>query len=101
MLFAGYLKPVQLDLIVGRYYGKLAIPNQEVKLVYEDMFRNWLHRAAPSRAYIDDLVKAIFSVLSWGDAGRAICLQANARLHCHAAQRSGRALISAKRVKSA
>ncbi len=64
LLFAGYLKPVQLDLIVGRYYGKLAIPNREVKIVYEDMFRNWLYHAAPSRRYIDDMIKALFA----GDA---------------------------------
>lgn len=64
LLFAGYLKPVQLDMVMGRYYGKLAIPNQEVKIVYEDMFRNWLYKAAPTRAYIDDLVKALFA----GDA---------------------------------
>ena len=64
LLFAGYLKTVQLDLIVGRYHAKLAIPNQEVKLVYETMFRNWLYRAAPDRAYVDDLVKALFE----GDA---------------------------------
>ncbi len=61
LLFAGYLKPVQLDLIVGRYYGKLAIPNKEVKIVYEDMFRNWLYKAAPSSAFIDELVKALFA----------------------------------------
>lgn len=64
LLFAGYLKPVQLDMVMGRYYGKLAIPNQEVKIVYEDIFRNWLYKAAPTRAYIDDLVKALFA----GDA---------------------------------
>ncbi|MBK9259630.1 MAG: AAA family ATPase [Polyangiaceae bacterium] len=64
LLFAGYLKPVQFELVAGRYYGKLAIPNREVKLVFEDMFRNWLYKAAPSRDYIDDLVQAIFA----GDA---------------------------------
>jgi hypothetical protein len=64
LLFAGYLKPVDLRMVMGRYYGKLAIPNQEVKIVYEDMFRNWLYQAAPTRAYIDDLVKALFA----GDA---------------------------------
>lgn len=64
LLFAGYLKTIRLELVVGRYYGKLAIPNKEVKLVYEDMFRNWLFLAAPTRAYVDDLVQAIFA----GDA---------------------------------
>ncbi len=51
-------------MIEGRYYGKLAIPNREVKIVYEDMFRNWLYQAAPSRLYIDDMIKALFA----GDA---------------------------------
>ncbi|HRI68850.1 MAG TPA: AAA family ATPase, partial [Polyangium sp.] len=64
LLFAGYLKPVELRIVMGRYYGKLAIPNQEVKIVYEDMFRNWLYQAAPTRVYIDELVKALLS----GDA---------------------------------
>ncbi len=64
LLFSGYLKTVQLDLVVGRYYGKLAVPNEEVKIVYQDMFRNWLYKSVPSRAYIDGLVKALFS----GDA---------------------------------
>ncbi len=61
LLFSGYLKPVQLDLIEGRYFGKLAIPNREVKIVYEEMFRKWLYEAAPERAYVDNLVKALFS----------------------------------------
>ena len=61
LLFAGYLKPVEVRLVVGRYCAKLAIPNQEVKLVYEDMFRIWLHKAAPEPAYLEDLVKALFS----------------------------------------
>ncbi len=68
LLFSGYLKPVNMVMAMGRYYGKLAIPNQEVKIVYEDMFRNWLYQAAPSRTYIDDLVKALF-------AGKATIVQ--------------------------
>ncbi|HMY20458.1 MAG TPA: PD-(D/E)XK nuclease domain-containing protein, partial [Polyangium sp.] len=53
-----------MTMAMGRYYAKLAIPNQEVKIVYQQMFRNWLYQAAPERAYVDDLVKAMFS----GDA---------------------------------
>lgn len=64
LLFAGYLKPVDLRLEMGEYAASLAIPNSEVRIVYRSMFRNWLYQAAPSRDYIDDLVKAIFA----GDA---------------------------------
>ncbi len=64
LLFAGYLKPVELRMEMGEYSASLAIPNQEIKIVYRQMFRNWLYQAAPSRAFIDDLVKALFA----GDA---------------------------------
>ncbi len=64
LLFAGYLKMVDLRLEVGRYYAKLAIPNQEIRLVYEDMFRNWLQRIDPTWDRTDTIVKALLS----GDA---------------------------------
>jgi hypothetical protein len=64
LLFSGYLKPVELRMIEGEYSASLAIPNKEVRIVYQQMFRNWLYQAAPERAYVDDLVKAMFS----GDA---------------------------------
>ena len=61
LLFAGYLKPVELRMEMGEYSASLAIPNQEVKIVYRQMFRNWLYHAAPSRVYIDDMIKALFA----------------------------------------
>lgn len=61
LLFAGYLKTVELRMEMGEYSASLAIPNQEIKIVYRSMFRNWLYDVAPSRVYIDDLVKALFS----------------------------------------
>ncbi|HMY18282.1 MAG TPA: AAA family ATPase [Polyangium sp.] len=60
LLFAGYLKPVALRMEMGEYSASLAIPNVEVRIVYRQMFRNWLYHAAPSRLYIDDLIKALF-----------------------------------------
>lgn len=61
LLFTGYLKAVDLRVEMGEHYASLAIPNQEIKIVYRAMFRNWLYNAAPSRASIDDLVKALFA----------------------------------------
>lgn len=64
LLFSGYLKLVELKLEVGRYQGKLAIPNIEVKIVYEDLFRLWLEKADPHSGYIDALVSGLLK----GDA---------------------------------
>jgi hypothetical protein len=59
LLFSGYLKTVDIQLIMGRYFAKLAIPNLEVQIVYESMFRNWLLRADPESDYTRALVKAL------------------------------------------
>ena len=61
LLFAGYLKPVDLQLVVGRYYAKLAIPNEEVRIVYHDLFRKWLQLIDPQSNSTEDLVKALLS----------------------------------------
>jgi hypothetical protein len=67
LLFAGYLKPVQINVIDGEYQAKLAIPNQEVKLVYRSLFKKWLSNADPRYGYTDAFVEAILS----GDAANA------------------------------
>jgi hypothetical protein len=64
LLFAGYLKPIDLQLVVGRYYAKLAIPNEEVRIVYQDLFKRWLDLIDPYSSSTEDLVKALLS----GDA---------------------------------
>ncbi|MBK9260635.1 MAG: AAA family ATPase [Polyangiaceae bacterium] len=64
LLFAGYLKVVDLQLDMGRYYGKLAIPNREVNIVYQDLFRFWLAKADPS----SDDTKMVVKALLAGDA---------------------------------
>ena len=61
LLFAGYLKPVELNLVMGRYHAKLAIPNEEVRIVYQDLFRVWLHRIDPRSDDTTVLVKALLS----------------------------------------
>ncbi len=67
LLFSGYLKVVELKLEMGRYYAKLAIPNREVNIVYQDLFRDWLHKADPRWSCTDALVKALLA----GDASEA------------------------------
>jgi hypothetical protein len=67
LLFAGYLKPVQIDVIMGKRHAKLAIPNEEVKIVYQDLFSKWLSDADPRYGYTDAFVEAILS----GDAANA------------------------------
>jgi len=55
------LKVVELKLEVGRYYAKLAIPNREVNLVYQDLFRNWLYKADPKWSCTDAFVNALLA----------------------------------------
>lgn len=64
LLFSGYLKLASLELREGRYTGALCIPNKEIQIVYEDMFRHWLEKAAPHRSMVDELVQALLE----GDA---------------------------------
>lgn len=64
LLMSGYLKLAKLELIQGRYRGSVCIPNQEIQLVYEDMFQNWLKELSPNPSYVPELVKALFK----GDA---------------------------------
>ena len=64
LLFSGYLKLAKFVRHEGRITGSLCIPNKEIRTVYENMFRNWLHRASPDRSLIDEFVKALLG----GDA---------------------------------
>ncbi len=67
LFFCGYLKPVHLELIDGEYHAKLAIPNQEVKVVYRKLFDDWLRRCDPGYGYTNKFVKALMT----GDAATA------------------------------
>jgi hypothetical protein len=42
LLLSGYLKPVALVREQGRLLASLTIPNEEVRLVWESTFRDWL-----------------------------------------------------------
>ncbi|MEZ4294635.1 MAG: AAA family ATPase [Polyangiaceae bacterium] len=64
LLFSGYLKLASIELREGRLQGALCIPNKEIQIVYEDMFRNWLHKAAPDHTLVDELVRSLLA----GDA---------------------------------
>lgn len=59
LFFSGYLKPIDLQIIEGEYHAKLTIPNQEVKLVYRDLFKNWLTESDPEHARTKEFVKAL------------------------------------------
>ena len=64
LFFAGYLKPVDLQIIEGAYHAKLAIPNKEVRGVYRDLFEQWLSQRDPNYAQTKAFIKALFE----GDA---------------------------------
>ncbi|MBK9263656.1 MAG: PD-(D/E)XK nuclease domain-containing protein [Polyangiaceae bacterium] len=64
LLFAGYLKVVDLTLDMGEYTGKLAIPNIEVRTVYRSMFKLWLAKADPT----SNSTKVLVDALVTGDA---------------------------------
>ncbi|MBK8254497.1 MAG: AAA family ATPase [Polyangiaceae bacterium] len=61
LLFSGYLKLAKLVFNEGRYTGFLCIPNKEIQIVYENMFRNWLSKAVPNRGMLDELVQALLN----------------------------------------
>lgn len=50
LLFSGYLKPTALRIARGRTYATLKIPNEEVRILWEDTFREWLQNKAGSLA---------------------------------------------------
>jgi hypothetical protein len=64
MLFSGYLTPRELELDDGEWHAKLAIPNQELRIVYRDLFQGLLSRWDPSSEKTTLLVKGLLS----GDA---------------------------------
>jgi hypothetical protein len=64
LFFSGYLKPVDLQIIEGKYHAKLAIPNKEVRIVYQDLFEQWLYQRDPEHAQTKEFLKALLE----GDA---------------------------------
>jgi hypothetical protein len=61
LLFAGYLKPLDLRLEQGKWFANLAIPNEEIRIVYQDLFHNWLQLADPQSYLTESFVKALLS----------------------------------------
>lgn len=62
LLFSGYLTPVRLVDDPRREVYDLAIPNQEIRLFYEDSVRAWLRKRAENRQ-----VEALLQALVRGD----------------------------------
>jgi type I pantothenate kinase len=47
-----------MQLVVGEYQAKLAIPNEEVRIVYRNLFKKWLHLIDPQSNHTQGLFKA-------------------------------------------
>ena len=60
LTYSGYLKPIRRVGAVGAARYALGIPNQEVRMFYEDSVRLWLHRRIGSQR-LDRLLQAFIS----------------------------------------
>ena len=56
LYFAGYLKHEQLFLINNKLHGSLLIPNEEVRLFYEDVVQSWIQRSPVKHNALDRLL---------------------------------------------
>jgi predicted AAA-ATPase/PD-(D/E)XK nuclease superfamily protein len=63
-VFSGYLTTTQQELIEGRYMGKLVIPNQEIRLIYEDLLTELLKEPL-AKASIE--IRLLAGALARGD----------------------------------
>jgi predicted AAA-ATPase/PD-(D/E)XK nuclease superfamily protein len=62
LVFSGYLTCAKQELVVGKYYGDLLIPNQEVRLIYEDLLKEMLTQALKTTT-----LRALYEALSTGN----------------------------------
>lgn len=58
LLYAGYLKIVSSELCEGRLMARLAIPNKEVRFVYDDIVRGWFSEAISFKSY-DTFIRSL------------------------------------------
>ncbi len=58
LLYAGYLKVLSSELRGNRLIARLAIPNREVRFVYDDIIEQWFDRAISLHSY-DRFVKSL------------------------------------------
>jgi hypothetical protein len=64
LLFTGYLKPVDLRLVEGEQWARLAVPNTEVKIALRGMARAWLATQVGG----SDALRSLLDALLRGDA---------------------------------
>ena len=58
LLYAGYLKVVSSELCEARLMTQLAIPNKEVRFVYDDIVRGWFSEAISFKSY-DTFIRSL------------------------------------------
>lgn len=63
LLFTGYLKPVELRLVDGERWAKLAVPNAEVAIALRRMAKAWIEKQAGG----SDALEALLAALLRGD----------------------------------
>lgn len=59
LLFAGYLKPVNLVRRDRREFVQLALVNGEIQLIFEDLFRGWMERGLGGKTDVERLIRAL------------------------------------------
>ena len=63
LLLSGYLTTREVELVRGRLHAKLAIPNEEVRIVFEDTVSRWLRWNVGG----DDHARALLKAMLEGD----------------------------------
>jgi len=62
LFFSGYLKCINKRLINKKYYCDLALPNKEVKYIFENIISDWI-----SDSFRDDRLQTLLKALIEGD----------------------------------
>lgn len=63
LLMAGYLTPRKVQLVRGRLHAELAIPNEEIRIVFEDTVSHWLSSSLGGK----DLARSLLNAMLQGD----------------------------------
>ena len=61
LYFAGYLKHEKLYLVNNKLHGDLQIPNEELKIFYEDVIQSWIKRSPAKNNAVQQLLKALLN----------------------------------------
>lgn len=59
LYFAGYLKHERLYLVRNKLHGDLRIPNEEVRIFYEDIVQSWIKHSPVKHNALDKLLVAL------------------------------------------